>query len=659
MKRLLCLLALLPALAFGQTKISQLPTVSSVKGTDVVPAYQSGSCSATGGTCGETLAQFTAYGFGLLSGDCTINVSTNVITCTKINGLTWPSLVSGDCLTNNGTTLSWGSCGSGSGTVTSFSFTNGGGINGSVATATTTPALSLTPSFTGLSYATSGTGFAAATASNVYGLWSGTCSSSTYLRGDGSCATPSGSGTINSALQYSLPYYSASGTASTLSGLNSPTSGPGYFTLRFDPTSGTAVAPTADQVGANVRSINGATSTDTVLYSDVLGLVVHDKAGSSSVNETLPTPTTLTNSHFAYNYCNNSSNTDTITPTTWTIAVNGGSAGSSISVGSGVCAQITVDPFNSNQWDAVTSGATSGGSSCPANIQVFTSTGSNTWTKPSSCGSNAPQLTRVILIGAGGGGGGGAMTASGTANSGGAGGGSGFFIEASFPTASLNSTETVTVGAGGTAGTGASTAGAGGAGGNGSATSFGTTPYFSAFGGGYGAGGQSGANSTGGGSAGSASGGNGPTGGGGAGGGGGIYANNGAGGTNGAAGSSANNSVIGPSGGASGGGVTTAPGVTNGGTGGNNAFTNSRPGGGSGSTGTAGNGSPGVAPSGGAYVPGVSGGGGGSTTTGTAGAGGTASYGDGGSGGGSCNTGGTCGAGSAGGNGEAIVITTY
>jgi hypothetical protein len=32
----------------------------------------------------------------------------------------------------------------------------------------------------------------AAVASNVYGLWSGSCSSSTYLRGDGACATPSG-----------------------------------------------------------------------------------------------------------------------------------------------------------------------------------------------------------------------------------------------------------------------------------------------------------------------------------------------------------------------------------------------------------------------------------------------------------------------------------
>lgn len=38
--------------------------------------------------------------------------------------------------------------------------------------------------------------FSAAAASDIYGLWSGTCSSSTFLRGDGSCQTPAGSGTV-------------------------------------------------------------------------------------------------------------------------------------------------------------------------------------------------------------------------------------------------------------------------------------------------------------------------------------------------------------------------------------------------------------------------------------------------------------------------------
>lgn len=35
-----------------------------------------------------------------------------------------------------------------------------------------------------------------AASADVYGLWSGTCNSTTFLRGDGACATPSGSGTV-------------------------------------------------------------------------------------------------------------------------------------------------------------------------------------------------------------------------------------------------------------------------------------------------------------------------------------------------------------------------------------------------------------------------------------------------------------------------------
>jgi hypothetical protein len=38
-----------------------------------------------------------------------------------------------------------------------------------------------------------------AAASDIYGLWSGTCSSTTFLRGDGSCATPSGAGTVTTS----------------------------------------------------------------------------------------------------------------------------------------------------------------------------------------------------------------------------------------------------------------------------------------------------------------------------------------------------------------------------------------------------------------------------------------------------------------------------
>ena len=45
-----------------------------------------------------------------------------------------------------------------------------------------------------------------AAAADVYGLWSGPCSSSTFLRGDGSCQTPSGSGITTVGAGYVRPF---------------------------------------------------------------------------------------------------------------------------------------------------------------------------------------------------------------------------------------------------------------------------------------------------------------------------------------------------------------------------------------------------------------------------------------------------------------------
>lgn len=197
-------------------------------------------------------------------------------------------------------------------------------------------------------------------------------------------------------------------TGTTMGCLPSPTSGAGYYSLRSDPTSATAVAPTYDQVGASTVSISGATSTYTVPYSVVNGMIVHDKAGSAAVTVTLPTPTTLNNAHFSTNYCNNSAQTDTITPTTWTIALNNGTAGASISVASGECVSIVTDPFNSTQWDAFTYGAGSSGMVYPgAGIPQSTGTAWGTSITPgtgvvTALGNNvssAGGLTETIASG--------------------------------------------------------------------------------------------------------------------------------------------------------------------------------------------------------------------------------------------------------------------
>ena len=67
----------------------------------------------------------------------------------------------GDCLQVSKNTVPYaaadagapcGTGGGGGGTVTSFSFLNGNGFNGTVLNASTTPTLSLAPSFTGFAY---------------------------------------------------------------------------------------------------------------------------------------------------------------------------------------------------------------------------------------------------------------------------------------------------------------------------------------------------------------------------------------------------------------------------------------------------------------------------------------------------------------------------
>lgn len=75
----------------------------------------------------------------------------------------------------------------GSGSVTSVSVVTANGFAGTVATATSTPAITLTTTVTGLIKG-NGSAIAAAAAADVVALWSGTCSSATFLRGDGACA---------------------------------------------------------------------------------------------------------------------------------------------------------------------------------------------------------------------------------------------------------------------------------------------------------------------------------------------------------------------------------------------------------------------------------------------------------------------------------------
>jgi Concanavalin A-like lectin/glucanases superfamily len=91
-----------------------------------------------------------------------------------------------------------GSCqpasGGGSGTVTSVALTMPGGFSVSGSPITNAGTFAVSTSLSGVIKGT-GSAFTTAAASDVYALWSGTCNSTTFLRGDGTCAAAGGGST--------------------------------------------------------------------------------------------------------------------------------------------------------------------------------------------------------------------------------------------------------------------------------------------------------------------------------------------------------------------------------------------------------------------------------------------------------------------------------
>lgn len=103
-----------------------------------------------------------------------------------------------------------------------------------------------------------------ATSTDVKSLWSGTCDNTTYLRGDGSCQTPpgTGGGTVNSVALSAPSVFSVSGSPVTTSGT---------LGLTF------ATGQTANQVLASPNGTTGAVTLRALVSADIPALDLSTK----------------------------------------------------------------------------------------------------------------------------------------------------------------------------------------------------------------------------------------------------------------------------------------------------------------------------------------------------------------------------------------------
>lgn len=141
-------------------------------------------------------------------------------------------------------------------------------------------------------------------------------------------------------------YGGLSGTPTRLAGATSPNGVPEFLTS--NPSGGVATAPVLALPGIVGRSVTGA--TDTIASADCNPKRIA-YTGTAAVAVTLPTPTTLAVPNCSFKIANNTTNTATVTPTTWTISAgSGGTPGATLAILEGQEAILFVDPTNSSNW---------------------------------------------------------------------------------------------------------------------------------------------------------------------------------------------------------------------------------------------------------------------------------------------------------------------
>lgn len=223
--------------ATGVLKGSASTYVTTAAASSDIRAMWSGTCNASSflrgdGACAAAgTGSVTSVGLtmptGFSVGGSPVTISGTLAVTTTLNGP----------LRGNGSGLVTGSLALGSEVSGTLPVGNGGiGVG----------------TLTGIAKGNGTSAFTAAASSDVISLWSGTCNSSSYLRGDGSCNTPGGGGTVTSV---------GSGTGITAS----PNPIVGAGTLAVDQTS--AFAPSWLGVHTYARVSSGSDDPSLIIAS--------------------------------------------------------------------------------------------------------------------------------------------------------------------------------------------------------------------------------------------------------------------------------------------------------------------------------------------------------------------------------------------------------